>query len=84
MNLKGKKIEFFRCHIDPSIGPMPKHAFHCVNMKLEAEILPFGIYVKTSTGDEHIVPYANIQSIKLLKGETKVDTKDEEKEELSA
>jgi hypothetical protein len=78
--LKGRKVHQFRCHIDPSIGAMPKNAF--TNGKdgiADIEIVPMGVYVKYFGGAagtqktlfEHIVPYANVQSIKLMPEEKK-------------
>ena len=67
MKLDGRKVAFFRAHIDPGVGPTPKNAIHAENMKLKAcEITPAGIYVMLPDGQEHIVPYANVQSIKLV------------------
>lgn len=69
--LSGRKVDFFRCHIDPSIGPKPKNAFKCSDMKMTAELTPIGIYVNYPENNENgyaesIVPYPNVQSIKLL------------------
>lgn len=51
---------------------MPKNAIHAADMKLEAcELTPIGIYVRTNKGEEHVVPYANAQSIKLKPLEAK-------------
>lgn len=63
--LSGRKIDFFRCHIDPSIGPKPRNAFKVDEMKMEAEITPIGVYTKLPDGTESIVPFPNIQSIRL-------------------
>lgn len=72
VKMSGRKIDFFRCHIDPSIGPRPKNAFkiddpQCKGM--EAEMTPIGVYVKFPMAggimQESLVPYPNIQSIRL-------------------
>jgi len=66
VELKNRQVEFFRCHIEPGITPMPKNAIHAKELKLEAcELTPAGIYVKSPTRGEFLVPYANVQSIKL-------------------
>lgn len=74
-DLKGRKVEMFRCHLDPAIGPKARNAFS----KKEYpdwifELTPIGIYVRAimkvpnspAQEQEHIVPYANVQSIKLV------------------
>lgn len=66
VKLSGRKIKFFRCHIDPTIGPKPKNAFDPVAMNMQAELTPLGIYTKLPTGEENLVPYPNIQSIRLM------------------
>jgi len=77
MELTKRKVLMFRCHLDPGVGPMPKNAFMItdVNSPIEiAELTPAGIYVKmkpvrdAKDGEfvEHLIPYANIQSIKLM------------------
>lgn len=57
----------FRAHYDPMIGPMPRNAFKVGEIGMTANLLmPIGVWVKvTKTGREHIVPFANIQSIEL-------------------
>lgn len=75
MELKNRKVLQFRTHIDPAIPPVPKNSFSKKELhNWEFEITPIGIYVKAfskSPGalatdfSEHIVPYANVQSIKL-------------------
>lgn len=67
IKLTGRKVKFFRCHIDPSIGPKPRNAFDPVEMKMQAcELTPVGIYTKLADGNESIVPYPNVQMIRLL------------------
>ena len=78
-SLMGRKIAMFRAHYDPMIGPTTKNAFNLMdpNIKMEGEYTENGIYVKVLiqetnklTGKkffpEHLVPFANIQSIKLM------------------
>jgi hypothetical protein len=65
-NLNGRKIQMFRAHIDPMIGPTPRNAFNCKEHGLTAELLPQGVFVTfLKTGQEHLVPFANLQSIKF-------------------
>jgi hypothetical protein len=80
--LKGRRVEMFRCHLDPAIGPKARNAFSKHEYPgWEFELTPIGVYVKTehkvpgqpTTIGEHLVPYANIQSIKLF-----AKTKEEE------
>ncbi len=67
VKLSGRKIKFFRCHIDPSIGPKPRNAFDPKQMLMKVcEITPIGVYCQTVDGKEHIVPYPNIQKIELI------------------
>ena len=73
-NLKNRSVTRFRTQIDPMIGSRPMNAF---DKKMfpdwEMELTPAGVYVKAFSGsptgqrkmEEHIVPFANIQSIKL-------------------
>lgn len=73
IKLSGRKIKFFRCHIDPSIGPKPKNAFDPVDMRMQVcEMTPVGIYTKLLDGSESVVPYPNIQSIRLMPEEAVV------------
>lgn len=74
MELKNRKISRFRTHLDPQIGPKPRQAFDMREMGFEAELTPIGVYIKVkrtepgkgTTEEEHVVPYANVQSIKLI------------------
>jgi hypothetical protein len=76
MNISNRKLMLFRCHIDPQIGPNPKLAFQLSDplnqaIGLEAELTTIGIYAKwydrrnKDQVHEHIIPFTNIQSIKL-------------------
>lgn len=75
MELKNRIANRFRCHIDPQIG-RPKNAFCKTDPELKDahfELTPIGVYVRlkvrqdgtTWREEEHIVPYANIQYIRL-------------------
>jgi hypothetical protein len=68
--LTGRKVNTFRCQVDPMVGPKPRNAFVPSTMGMEAELMDHGVYVKvmpygTFTGSEHLIPFANIQSIRL-------------------
>lgn len=65
VKLTGREIDYFRCHIDPSIGPKPRNAFKVDEMKMVALMTPVGIYTRLPSGEESVVPYPNIQSIRL-------------------
>lgn len=70
MSLVGRKINTFRCQVDPMVGPKPRNAFVPSQMAMEAEMAQHGVYVKvlahgTFMGSEHLIPFANIQSIRL-------------------
>lgn len=73
VTVSGRKIARFRCHIDPMVGPKPKQAFDVKDMKMQAEMTPAGIYINIPISipgnalrwEEHVIPFANIQSIKL-------------------
>lgn len=65
--LKGRRVDVWRCQIDPMIPPAPANAFK-VGIKniAHAELTPAGVYVLTMKEKmEFMIPYANIQSIKL-------------------
>jgi hypothetical protein len=51
------------------VGPKPRNAFKIDECGMEARLLlPVGVWVKVkATGREHIVPFANIQSIEIEK-----------------
>lgn len=74
MELKHRKIASFRAHLDPAIGPKPKNSFDRRELpKWDFEMTPVGVYVRAVfqtpsgiTEAEHIVPFANVQSIKLM------------------
>lgn len=70
MNLKlaGRKVEMFRTHIDPMIGPTPRNAFVPASLGMEAYVNEecSGIIVRLiESGQEYYVPYSNIQSSRL-------------------
>ncbi len=65
MELTGRKVEFFRCHFDPSIGPRPQKAIHAEKMMCEIEMKSEGVYVKEPNGLETVVPYPNCEMIRL-------------------
>lgn len=81
-NLVGRKINTFRCMIDPMVGPKPRNAFVPETMGMEAYLTDKGVYVKvlpygTFQGSEHLIPFANIQSIRL-----ELDNSSQEETEL--
>lgn len=70
MTLVGRKVLRFRCQIDPMIWRKPMNAFVPSDMGMSAHITDGGVYVKvesgaTFEGGEHLIPFANIQSIRL-------------------
>lgn len=74
MDIKSRRVARFRTQIDPMIGEKPRNAFDMREFKDAIfEITPIGVYVKmvvhvpgnAPREEEHIVPYANVQSIKL-------------------
>jgi len=57
------------------VGPAPKNAFDMRTMKgCHFELTPIGVYAKVKSKnekgewcwEEHVIPYANVQSIKLM------------------
>lgn len=79
----GREVNFFRCHIDPHIGPMPKQA-HQMGFKPgqtqgRAFLSSIGVVVFLVDGTEHFVPYANCQAIKLLNDLDEVQSERQEK-----
>lgn len=68
MNLTGRTVEMFRCYRPPLIGPRHDLAYMVEAKGLYAELTDIGIYVREiGSGREHIVPYANIESMKLIR-----------------
>lgn len=81
MDLKNRKVVQIRTHYDPMIGGKPQQAFNLKSMGEGAhmEVTPIGVYIKIWVGvanaktlQEHIVPYANVQSI-MLSDEEKLE-----------
>lgn len=75
MNISKRTVQMFRCYHDPMIGPKPRQAFSMVELpNWYMELTPVGVYVKCPIKDknnkevfqEHVVPFANIQSIKFI------------------
>ncbi len=65
IDLKHRKVKFFRAHIDPGCHPMPKNA--CMHTDFKAmELIPAGVYVMNHKDEEFIVPFSNIQTLKLM------------------
>ncbi len=73
MNVSKRKILMFRCIAEPSIGPKPRQAFSKQELSSwDFELTPVGVYVRlpvrinnVETFAEHLVPFANIQTIKF-------------------
>lgn len=74
MDLKNRRASRFRTQIDPMIAGKPRNAFDMSDFPGGVfELTPIGMYVKVTVRvpgnapreEEHIVPYANIQSVKL-------------------
>lgn len=85
MNLKNRKIAQFRCNISPMIGPKPKNAYDLRDMpNCEFELTPAGVYVKAvfqtpggpAQTQEHLIPFANVQSIKFVPEDDATNEKD--------
>lgn len=77
MDIKNRKITRFRCYYDPMVGAKPKQAFDKSEFPhADFELTPVGVYVRINmkTGpratdlrlEEHLIPFANIQSIKFM------------------
>ena len=77
-DLKNRKIHMFRCHLDPQINGKSQNAFSKTDPRFagwEFELTPVGVYVAGKTTlpggkevqyFEHLVPFANVQSIQLI------------------
>lgn len=61
----GQRVLMFRCVVDPMIGPKPRNAFVPSEMSAEAWTTNMGVIIKLHDGNEHLVPYTNISSIRL-------------------
>ena len=82
-DLKNRKVEMFRCHLDPNINGKSQNAFSKLDIRFAGwtfELTPVGVYVsgkaakpggKEMTDEDHLVPFANIQSIKFAKPDAK-------------
>lgn len=68
----GRKIQMFRCHFNPMIGPKPMQAFVPPDLGADAELTSQGVYIKLANGMEHFVPFSNIESIKFIPLSTSV------------
>lgn len=81
MTLTSRVVDMFRCYRPPLIGPKPDLAYVPKDKGLHAELTTIGIYVRESNGREHIVPYANIESMRLapFDGVTEIEAVDSEK-----
>ncbi len=70
MKVLGRDIEMFRTRINPMIGPVAKQAFMPKDMNMQVcKLTDIGIYCKLKDGLEHVVPYANVESIRLTAGD---------------
>ncbi len=69
-DITGRSIKTFRCYKDPMIPPKPRNAFQMGDgtgqVPGTAEITTMGVYVKTKTYGDYVIPYANVESIQLL------------------
>lgn len=64
-NTLGQRVLMFRCVVDPMVGPKPRNAFVPSDMAAEAWTTNMGVIIKLHDGNEHLVPYTNIVSIRL-------------------
>lgn len=91
MKIAGRRVKLFRTQIDPMIGKLARNAF-MVKDVLGADTIAevteneTGIYVKLPDGAEHVVPMANVQSIRLepLADVEAIDIKSKRKQPTSA
>lgn len=71
MKIAGRRVQMFRCHIDPMIGPSAKQAFIPKDSGMEAFVNDeaTGIIVNYKPRDgidqEHFVAFTNIQALRL-------------------
>lgn len=66
MSILGREVEMFRTVLDPMIGPKPRQAFMTKDINAKAILTEIGITVTIlHTGQEHFVPYTNIQAVRL-------------------
>lgn len=66
MNLNHREILIFRCHEPPLIGVKPQKAYaQRDNPGMYAEMTDIGVYVKWRDGSEHVVPFTNIEYLRL-------------------
>jgi hypothetical protein len=65
--LTNRQVQVFRCQVDPMVGQKSRLAHVCEPAQgiEHAELTPVGIYLKTTLGHEHLIPFANVQSIRL-------------------
>ena len=77
-NLKDRRVKMFRCHLDPMINGKSQNAFDANDVRFAGwtfELTPVGVFVtgkqvmpggKEILPMEHLVPFANIQSIQFF------------------
>lgn len=63
----GREVEMFRCHFNPMLTPTARQAFMPKDYGMKAIIADMGVHVTLASGVEHLVPYANIESLRLVK-----------------
>lgn len=67
MKIAGRIVSMFRTMYDPMIGPKPLNAFVPDSMGAKAVISEEGtaVIMTLSNGNQHVVPFTNVQSIRL-------------------
>lgn len=66
-SMAGRKVRMFRCQIPPQLTQRVQQAHIPQSMGMEAEVDQdvMGVWVKTKEGNEHFIPFTNIQSMEL-------------------
>jgi hypothetical protein len=65
--VKNKRVALIRVHVGVTAAGNVHTSFHHEKHRCEMELWPMGVYVRfQKNGEEHVIPYSNVQSIQLL------------------
>ena len=67
MKIANRKVQMFRCDRDPMLTQRARKAHMVEEMGAEAWVNEgeTGLFVKTNDGNEHFVPFSNVESLRF-------------------
>ncbi len=67
MKIANRKVQMFRCDRDPMLTQRARKAHLVEEMGAEAWVNDgeTGLFVKTHDGNEHFVPFSNVESLRF-------------------